>query len=281
MSAEQLQWIMEHYPELWAKMNTEFRGHLEDIIKYGDQVKDTLDSIDEKLNGLSFTTLIDSYYNFVTASEDANDVLANDLESKLKEAIVKGMIENLYQDRINALLEKAKDLGKNDTYIDSNGNVRKHTYDANGNVLDKDVASEYTGDEYSVLTEIAKGIGEDSDNTYKILKELYGWSDNESSSSSMSNTIKGITEQTADLLASYVNAIRADVSVIRQLDSKAVMDYWPEHIRMMTSGTESLRNIENHTAAIMRSNDAIMQSNQDIRELFAGLKSKAWRMPIA
>jgi len=43
------------------------------------------------------------------------------------------------------------------------------------------------------------------------LKEL----GNESSSSSLSAGIKGITEQTADLLASYVNAIRADVSVIR------------------------------------------------------------------
>lgn len=43
------------------------------------------------------------------------------------------------------------------------------------------------------------------------LKEL----GNESGSSSLSNGIKGITEQTADLLASYVNAIRADVSVIR------------------------------------------------------------------
>lgn len=35
------------------------------------------------------------------------------------------------------------------------------------------------------------------------------------SSSSTSSTIKGITEQTADLLASYINAIRADVSVMR------------------------------------------------------------------
>ena len=43
------------------------------------------------------------------------------------------------------------------------------------------------------------------------LKEL----GNESGSSSLSSGIKGITEQTADLLASYVNAIRADVSVIR------------------------------------------------------------------
>jgi len=43
------------------------------------------------------------------------------------------------------------------------------------------------------------------------LKEL----GKEGGSSSLSNGIKGITEQTADLLSSYVNAIRADVSVIR------------------------------------------------------------------
>ena len=36
-----------------------------------------------------------------------------------------------------------------------------------------------------------------------------------SSSSSVASGIKGMTEQTADLLASYINAIRADVSVIR------------------------------------------------------------------
>ena len=38
---------------------------------------------------------------------------------------------------------------------------------------------------------------------------------NESSSSSTANSIKSVTEQTADLLASYINAIRADVSVNR------------------------------------------------------------------
>ena len=39
--------------------------------------------------------------------------------------------------------------------------------------------------------------------------------DEEEKSSTASSSIKGITEQTADLLASYVNAIRADVSIIR------------------------------------------------------------------
>lgn len=39
------------------------------------------------------------------------------------------------------------------------------------------------------------------------------------SSSSMTSGIKSITEQTADLLASYINAIRADVSVMREMET--------------------------------------------------------------
>lgn len=46
-----------------------------------------------------------------------------------------------------------------------------------------------------------------------------GWDLSDTGDSSMSGSIKSITENTADLLAAYLNAIRADVSVIRQLDS--------------------------------------------------------------
>ena len=41
--------------------------------------------------------------------------------------------------------------------------------------------------------------------------------DTDDTSSSLSSGIKSITENTADLLASYVNSIRADVSVNRTL----------------------------------------------------------------
>ena len=40
----------------------------------------------------------------------------------------------------------------------------------------------------------------------------------DNSSSSASSSIKGIPEHTGDILASYIHAIRADVSVIRQLE---------------------------------------------------------------
>ena len=44
-----------------------------------------------------------------------------------------------------------------------------------------------------------------------VLKEGSG-----SGSSSVGSSIKGVSEQTADLLASYANSMRADLSVIRQ-----------------------------------------------------------------
>ena len=103
----------------------------------------------------------------------------------------------------------------------------------------------------------------------------------EDSSSSMSKGIKGITEQTADILSAYLNAVRLDVSVIRTMDAKVLQEYWPSQIRLMTSGTQSLTNIEQHTLAIMRSNDVIAERITNLDNNINGLKNKSWRLPIA
>ena len=50
-----------------------------------------------------------------------------------------------------------------------------------------------------------------------------GYDFTEAGSGSVSNSIKSITEDTADLLASYLNAIRADVGVNRA-NVKAISD---------------------------------------------------------
>ena len=56
---------------------------------------------------------------------------------------------------------------------------------------------------YSVVAEAMKSLGIDPNG--------------KSTGTGLSNTIKGVTEDTASLLASYINAIRADVSVEREL----------------------------------------------------------------
>lgn len=99
----------------------------------------------------------------------------------------------------------------------------------------------------------------------------------EGSSSGTSSSIKSITEQTADLLASYLNATRASTSNIENLSAQ----YFPLFYTSITSGNASLVNIQQNTAAIMRSNEAIERSNQAILENINGLKNKTWRVPMA
>lgn len=277
MTSEQLLWIKENYVGLWAHMDGDFKEHLESIIKYNEDIQDILDEVAQKLHGLTMDGLLDSYYNFVTSAENANDVLANDLESKLKEAIVKGMIENLYKQRIEDLIKNSTDMGQNDTYIDKNGNVRTHRRGADGAILDTDVASEYTGEEYALLKQMAEAIGNEEKATYEMLKAIYGWTDEDASSTSVGRTIQSITEQTADLLASYVNAMRADLSVNRAM----IGQYFPQYLEAMTQNLKSIRQIEENTAAIMRSNQTIAEKMTSLESMVSGLKNKTWKMPIS
>ena len=135
---------------------------------------------------------------------------------------------------------------------------------------------EILGNFFGENGEFAKVI-ESAEGFYDMAKRVAGIDFSSDSGSSASNTIKGVTEQTADLLASYINAIRADVSVNRAM----IAQYFPMYYQALTSGNESLRGIENHTAAIMRSNEAIERSNRAILDRIDGLRNKTWKVPVA
>jgi len=166
--------------------------------------------------------------------------------------------------------------------IDSNGQrIGGAAYNFKTGEFNEQETLRILGQFFGENGEFAKVI-ESAESFYDMAQRVSGFDfSSEGSNSSMSSSIKGITEQTADLLSSYANSMRADLSVIREMDAKVVQQFWPDHIRMMTSGTQSLRNIENHTAAIMRSNDAIQKAVDDLYRDFHGLRTSAWKMPIA
>lgn len=94
-----------------------------------------------------------------------------------------------------------------------------------------------TNDFMNGLNDIAKQNGAD-------LK------DTDTSSSSLGNGIKGVTENTADLLASYINAIRADVSVNRITLAQILMHVQnqSEMPAIARSQLEELRRIADSTS---------------------------------
>jgi hypothetical protein len=118
--------------------------------------------------------------------------------------------------------------------------------DSNGNVVSTGVYNSTTGrfDEEETLRILGKYFGEGgvlssvvgaSEQFYNLIKQITGMDlSKEDSSSSVGSSIKGITENTADLLASYVNAIRADVSVNRQM----VAQYYPQFLSALSRHNE-------------------------------------------
>lgn len=218
LSGEQLALIKERFPTMWAQMPSEMKTYLERIIEIeskGGEFEQNVNNVLKALTDMDFDTLHDDWRSLLNDLDSDNKDFADNFEKHMRNAILGAMITNLYKDQIDAILKEFEEYGKNDEYLDKNGNVKKHHKDKDGKYIDNDVAAEYTPEEYRIIKEKNNDIGSQMRDTRDILADAYGWSDD--SSSSTSSSIKGMTEQTADLLASYLNAIRADVSVIRQL----------------------------------------------------------------
>lgn len=137
--------------------------------------------------------LTDAVVSAWSAGEDAVDAY----REKVRD-MVKDVTKNIVTQKI---MEKAmeKPLGYLTGLLEEKGQLDETDMDKLASML-------YTiGDE---VTPQITGI-------FDALKNR-GWDFSEAGSSSTKNSIKGITEETADLLASYLNAIRLDVSVNRK-----------------------------------------------------------------
>ena len=259
MNADTLSEIKKNYTGLWANMDSDFRDYLEKLIQYGEKADDMVEAITEKLTGNKFSDLVSSWGDAMATMANSSDNLVEHFEDNLKKTILNSMIENLYKDKINALLEKTKKYG------DPNGGT-ENIKDSNGNVI-----SEYTGAEYADVKNSTEDLSKQIEATRDFLKKTYGWSDNSSSSSK--NSVKGITEESADILLSYVNAIRLDCSVMRAEQAK----YYPEMSEIAKSQLTQLNTIARNTLrnadAAERIERIFVEYNDNFNRVLNGTKS--------
>ena len=259
MNSDTLSEIKKNYTGLWANMDSEFRDYLEKLIQYGEKADDMIEALTEKLTGNKFSDLVSSWGDAMSTMANGYEDLVDGFEGKLKNAILSSMVENLYKDRINALLEKTKKYG------DPNGGT-ENIKDSNGNVI-----SEYTGAEYADVKNTTEDLSKQIEATRDFLKKTYGWSDNSSSSSR--NSAKGITEEEADLGLSYLNAIRLDCSVMRAEQAK----YYPEMSEIAKSQLSQLNTIARNTLrnadAAERIESIFVEYNDNFNRVLNGTKS--------
>ncbi len=154
-------------------------------------------------NSLS-SALVDAFKN----GQDAAEAFANSVNNLL-DTIVKNVIaQAVIMPEVEKLMKQIED-----------------TYDLNDpdsidNVID--LISEW-GDK------IGTKIIENGEKIYKGVNERTGGKlSANGSSSSTSSSIKGLTEETGSLLASYINAIRADVSMSRDMLKQVVEVAFPQ-----------------------------------------------------
>lgn len=256
MDADTLSKIKKDYTGLWASMDSEFRDYLEKLIQYGEKADDMIEALTEKLTGNKFSDLVSSWGDAMATMANTSDNLVDHFEENLKKTILNSMIENKYGDKIKALLKKTQG------YADNGDKIK----DSNGNVI-----SEYTGAEYADVKNSTDELSKQIEATRDYLKKTYGWSDNSSSSSR--NSVKGITEEEADLGLSYLNAIRLDCSVIRAEQAK----YYPEMSEIAKSQLSQLNAIARNTLrnadAAERIESIFTEYNDNFNRVLNGTKS--------
>lgn len=256
MDADTLSKIKKDYTGLWASMDSEFRDYLEKLIQYGEKADDMIEALTEKLTGNKFSDLVSSWGDTMATMANTSDNLVDHFEENLKKTILNSMIENVYGDKIKALLKKTQGYAENGDKIK----------DPNGNVI-----SEYTEAESDDVKNSTDELSKQIEATRDYLKKTYGWSDNSSSSSR--NSIKSITEETGDLIASYLNAIRLDCSVMRTEQAK----YYPEMSEIAKSQLSQLNAIARNTLrnadAAERIDATVSELNDNFNRVLNGTKS--------
>ena len=259
MTSEQLEYLMKNYTGLWAVMDDDFREYLEKLMDYYKAAEDQADKLKEKLTGFTGTSLADAWAGTIDDMSKKSEDLYKNLEDGLRGAILNGMISNLYGERIKQLVDGLTADAQNEWYTNTAGEIKQHTYDSKGNVTDTDIAAELTDIEYAARKAEAQTITDQIEATRDMLADKFGWTDDSTATSSASQVLSGLSEADQGLFMSYVNAIRADVSISRTLLERITVEVetMPTVWQNIADQTTLLRNIEANTSRNADSTGAI------------------------
>lgn len=211
-----------------------------------DFLKDVY-SIDMKSWGNQLTDTVVSAW---TKGEDAVEAYKN----KVKE-MVREVTKNIVSQKI---MEKAleKPLEWLTGILDEKGKLDETDMD---DFADK-------------LYQVGENVVPQLTGIFDALKEK-GLDLRENGSSSLTNSIKGITDETGDLFASYLNAIRLDVSVIREMQGKFLPEMSEISKSQLTQLNLIARNTLRNADAAERIEKIFIEYNDNFNRVINGTKS--------
>ena len=210
LTPEQMQLLRDYAPKAWADMlNTDGESNPSDLIdayiERAGKIDELTDALNEKLTGYDWGNFKSSYVDTLKDLTSSTEDFADNIEDLLTNAILNSLVNETYKDRIKALYKMIADAASDDS----------------------EGGSMFTAGELQGIREANESLAEDLINARNALIESGVLKENSGSSSSR-GTIMGatITEETASLLAGYINAIRADSSTNREM----IANYYPQFL---------------------------------------------------
>ncbi|MBF0759543.1 tape measure protein [Dysgonomonas mossii] len=170
MSADQLQWIKGNYSGLWAVMDGDFRGYLEQLITYGDQAKEVIAQANEVATGVSFDSLKDSFLNTLSDMDSNAKDFADDFAGYLQKAILKAQLDDIINNDLKDWYSSFAKYSKSDGIDTKEYDILKKEWDQIVN---------------NALSERDK------------LKDLFGWQSGSFSQDSSRGSYESITQDQA------------------------------------------------------------------------------------
>lgn len=246
---------IEDYKQQIIELDEQLKYFYEDLAgeQFGIDLKGWADQISDALVG--------AFANGEDAAIAFDNTVADIMRSVIKNMISLGVIQ--------PAMEKLREylFGKTGIFTDNS---------AGGTDLTQQEAS-------GLLQEIGKlkGTISDSQKIWDYLNEAAkkaGISlEDTTSSNGLSKGIEGVTEDTANLLGSYINGIRLDVSAKRVLLEKIGNDILPKYNVLAEAQLTQLRAIADNTLRSARNTEANVAVLQEVRDMFNMVINKGER----
>ncbi len=266
MSSEQLEWIKINYSGLWASMDSDFMGYLDDIIQYGDTEKEIIKSINEQLTQTSFDSVFDSFVNTLMDMDASSKDFADSFEEYMRKAIFTSMFAKNYEDELTKWYEAFAEANKKKEGI-TEDDVRnlKNRWDGivNSALSDRETWEKIVGSSDSESSREAsqKGIATasqdsvDENNGRLAVMQEHTYSINEN----VNRMATGI-----DTIVSHTVNLSCLASIDKTMQSL---------LTMRNEAVGHLSNIDNYTSNLVEMKQYMNSMKQDINTmLIKGLK---------
>lgn len=243
--------------DIYAKLSEQDKAYLQEMINNWHLYQDAVTAVNEYLTDIfgelgssMMDALVDAFENGTDAAQAFTDSVSDMLEKLATNMIYSVTLGPVFEKAQNEMLDIMNDESLTD----------EQKFNGYTDVLDGMISDALA--QQDLATSLMEQYKEDAAN--KGLDIFSPDEDVKQSQSGLSSSIQGVTEDTANLLGSYLNAIRQDVSVQRNVMENIGSNLLPTISITAQAQLQQLNAIAANTLA--NANAA-----KEIRELFAGV----------